>query len=182
MPFTILRTTSGCRVIAPKPMASAETLSPVLKISEEFQSKQTQPGSDASETKPDLRWLHITRSLGTYGIDAKQPHRCDRSHLRASIGQTSPKNRCQPNTQIEVLDRPTQFCALISWRDSTRCSYCYQLWRRAVSKKTGFCALSGDPINRGDEIFRPCVRNIKPLNASAMILATHIDLAQFAAR
>ncbi|WP_367889679.1 DUF3331 domain-containing protein [Burkholderia sp. L27(2015)] len=146
-----------------------------------FPTQQTQLDSNALQTELDLRWLHILRSLQTDGVDAKPSHQCDRRRGRGAPGQTQPKNRYQVNTQIEVLDRPSQFCALISWRDSTRCSYCYQLWRRAVSKKAGFCAISGDPINRGDEIFRPCVRNTIPLNASAMILATHIDLVQVAA-
>jgi len=171
----------GCRVIAPRPIACTETLSPMLKMSLDFPTQETQLDSNASETELDLRWLHIMRSLRAGGIDTKPPHRCDRGHVRYAPGQTQPNSRSRVNTQIEVLDRPSQFCALISWRDSTRCSYCYQLWRRCVSKKTGFCALSGDPINRGDEIFRPCVRNTIPLNASAMILATHIDLAQVVA-
>ncbi|VWD03488.1 hypothetical protein BLA18109_04731 [Burkholderia lata] len=39
--------------------------------------------------------------------------------------------------------------------------------------------MSGMPIHPGDEIFRPSVRNGRPTNWSAMILAIHISCIDF---
>ncbi|WP_374193516.1 DUF3331 domain-containing protein [Trinickia mobilis] len=87
----------------------------------------------------------------------------------------APKDYSGRNAKIEIIDRPTQSTIVLSWRDPTGCRYGYQTWRKAIAKRPGMCAMSGASIRRGDMIFRPGMNGGRPANASAMILAIHID-------
>ena len=75
---------------------------------------------------------------------------------------------------VEVLERASHSTVMISWHDPTRCSYSFQLWRRFDATKPGICALSGIIINVGDGIYKPFAKQ-RPLNASAMMLATEVE-------
>ena len=78
------------------------------------------------------------------------------------------------HVDVTVLDRPSGTSALLSWKDPTSCNYGYQLWRRSVAKRDGFCAMSGHRIQSGDSVYRPRV-SPRPANATAMILASLIE-------
>ena len=71
---------------------------------------------------------------------------------------------------VRVIDRPSESTATIVWRDPTTCCYGDQLWRASVARESGTCAVSGRPINQGDEIYRPRRSRHMPANAVAMIL------------
>ena len=68
----------------------------------------------------------------------------------------------------------------ISWSDSQTGHYAEQIWRLGLARDDGFCALSGRPIVRGDEVFRPRrSMTLVPANWRRMILASDV-IATFA--
>jgi hypothetical protein len=75
---------------------------------------------------------------------------------------------------IRVIDRPNPLTVTLDWRDSTKCCYREQLWVAARARVSGQCAMSGEPILPGDEIFRPRPARPTPRNVNAMILAAAI--------
>lgn len=77
--------------------------------------------------------------------------------------------------RISVSERPTNDTAILEWRDPTSCCYGGQIWRSCRARRSGECALSGKPIRRGDEIYKPYSRKFAPANADAMILASTLD-------
>ncbi|MCC8395953.1 DUF3331 domain-containing protein [Paraburkholderia sp. MMS20-SJTR3] len=104
--------------------------------------------------------------------------------FRARARQPEPA-RCWPpgarqqtsgNGTVTVVERLADYAFALSWSDSTRCHYREQVWKRALAKKAGICALSGASIRKGDAVFRPEDRRYRdPLNAGAMILAASLD-------
>jgi hypothetical protein len=95
-----------------------------------------------------------------------------RAHKRASRkdGQES----FFRTVYVDVLERVSTSSAGVSWRDPTDCSYGSHMWHRAISRRSGICALSGSEIRRGDSVYQPRTRP-RAANASAMILSTHIE-------
>lgn len=73
---------------------------------------------------------------------------------------------------IRILDRPSSVTAIVYWSDAATCHYGYQGWRLASAEKDGQCALSGQPVRRGNLVYRPAQREPRPRNVDAMILAT----------
>jgi hypothetical protein len=57
---------------------------------------------------------------------------------------------------------------LVRWVESGRCHYGEQRWRLRVAQRAGRCAISGRPIEPGEQVFRP-VRRPVPANADEMI-------------
>ncbi|WP_235024450.1 DUF3331 domain-containing protein [Caballeronia arvi] len=76
-----------------------------------------------------------------------------------------------PQAVVRVIERPSSATALVYWSDPGTCHYGYQGWRATTATAEGVCSLSGMPIHRGDQVYRPSQRDPKPQNASAMILA-----------
>jgi hypothetical protein len=81
------------------------------------------------------------------------------------------------DVRVHVIERPTQSTAIVVWRDSTHCSYGDQVWHASRARKAGVCAMSGQPINSGDAIFKPRPCRPAPLNADAMILERVVNNA-----
>jgi hypothetical protein len=133
-----------------------------------------------NEIKSEERWRHITQSLVACsdGATINAHLKACTVDLRINIA-SSRRSRCCAT--IDILDQPTATTAVLSWRDATGGHYGNQLWHKGCAKRPGLCAVSGTPIKLGDEIFRPSVRNGRPTNWTAMILATHlprVDVAQ----
>jgi Domain of unknown function (DUF3331) len=131
--------------------------------------------SSQPERQKSHQWSQIAKAL-EHGGPAK-------NHIGAPYSVSSTKSPASKRRQIDfdihninvvVLDRPTSSTVLISWKDSTRCNYGYQLWHLAKSRKSGICALSGKQIKVGDLVYRPYAGRLDPLNAGAMILAVSI--------
>jgi hypothetical protein len=76
-----------------------------------------------------------------------------------------------PEAIVRVIERPSSATALVYWSDPGTCHYGYQGWRATTATSEGVCSLSGMPVHRGDQVYRPSQRDPKPQNASAMILA-----------
>nr|WP_306666067.1 DUF3331 domain-containing protein [Mycetohabitans sp. B3] len=86
----------------------------------------------------------------------------DRQHADMAAGKPT----------IRILDRPSSVTAIVYWSDAATCHYGYQGWRLAGAEKDGQCALSGQPVRRGDLVYRPAQREPSPRNVDAMILAS----------
>jgi hypothetical protein len=99
----------------------------------------------------------------------------DRRYTGGSIA------RVEMRPHVRVVQRTGATSLLVSWSDSTRCCYLDQTWTAASARASGFCALSGQPIRRGDAVFKPsCKRKNRPGNYHEMILATQIPSDQAA--
>jgi Domain of unknown function (DUF3331) len=100
------------------------------------------------------------------------------SGARAASNEAKPTPRARQSTEqalaqpvVRVIDRPSSVTAIVYWSDAATCHYGYQGWRVATAEKDGYCALSGEPVHRGDLVYRPAQRDPKPRNVDAMILA-----------
>ncbi|OXI92553.1 hypothetical protein CFB41_36205 [Burkholderia sp. AU33803] len=133
--------------------------------------------TDAIE--PEERWRHMMHSLNACSDGARLNRQRKDGAVDSRRKMTSgDRSRC--SATIDFLDQPTASTVVLSWRDSTGGHYGYQNWHKGFARRPGLCAMSGMPINPGDEIFRPSARNGRPTNGSAMILAIHIACIDFA--
>ena len=130
-------------------------------------------------------WLQTVRSLTSAQINAAEPapqqraihpflerltRAWERDHPR--VESSSPQSRRPfPEAVVRVIERPSSATAIVYWSDAATCHYGYQGWRVTTASSDGACALTGEPIHRGDSVYRPSQRDPKPQNASAMILA-----------
>jgi hypothetical protein len=74
-----------------------------------------------------------------------------------------------------LLDRISPRTATVSWSDPQGCKYGEQVWRLAAAKRSGICVLTGQPVARGEAIYRPSRTNPPPMNANAMMLAAALE-------
>lgn len=132
---------------------------------------------NAVRARPENAWTQVVRDL-LLGPPTGDEARCHVSIVRC-FGEPNPEHeRRSSNVTVTVDERLANRLIAVTWSDSTRCSYRGQLWRYAIAKQVGRCALSGQPIRRGDAVFRPRTRSRNiPLNCDAMILAACIDTA-----
>ena len=80
--------------------------------------------------------------------------------------------------EVQVVERLTETTISVSWHDSTSVNYMEQSWRLGRAHGAGICSLTGQPISRGQSVYRP-KRNAKrpTLNQDAMILSEMINAA-----
>jgi hypothetical protein len=79
---------------------------------------------------------------------------------------------------VHILETSARNKILVSWRESGLCNYTEQTWHLHRAKKTGYCALSGQPVQRGDEVYQPIG---KPVNHDTYILADIVKSADMPA-
>ncbi|QXE07357.1 DUF3331 domain-containing protein (plasmid) [Paraburkholderia sprentiae WSM5005] len=89
----------------------------------------------------------------------------------------SPQSNDNGAVAITVLDRISPRTTTVSWSDPRGCRYGEQVWRLATARRSGICALSGQPIVAGDAIYRPSKTTPPPANAAAMMLVIAVDRA-----
>lgn len=123
-------------------------------------------------------WKHVVCNLLAYPSAPSEIVSCVSQAEAAVVGKSNGV-ASSSNCTITIEDRLENRRVVLSWSDSTSCSYRGQLWRYAIARRAGTCALSGRPIRRGDAVFRPqsSVRST-PRNRGAMILAASIDFAE----
>lgn len=81
-----------------------------------------------------------------------------------------------PPCRVSILDRPSSHALTVLWSDACSGHYGEQSWRLAYAKRDALCVLTGTPIFKGDEVFRPRVkRNALPANWDRMILASKVS-------
>lgn len=86
----------------------------------------------------------------------------------------------RPQLFVTVLEAGDD-SLLIRWVESGRCHYGEQRWRLRVALQPGRCAISGQPIEPGEPVFRP-VRRPVPANGDEMICPSSVPCAGGAAR
>ncbi|KVQ97604.1 hypothetical protein WK09_06060 [Burkholderia ubonensis] len=110
-------------------------------------------------------WLRTVAAIGRFDMPSVPRRRspaCDRLLPWSAASRPS----------ISVLERPTSDTVMISWSDACTGHYGYQKWRLLTTRRRGFCALSGRPIEIGDSVYSPQLQGSTPSNAAAMVLAT----------
>jgi hypothetical protein len=135
-------------------------------------SRFADPGKPNCSDNP---WKHVVLSLLSYpfsGISVPSWPPSARAGADRRFAGAGTSSSCT----VTIDERLENRRITLSWNDPTRCSYRGQLWRYATARKSGICVLSGQPIRRGDGIFRPQFRTANaPRNRDAMILAAWID-------
>lgn len=139
------------------------------------------------EEQLDNVWQQILD--GFFSLESRAEMRC---HLDRKEYVPAKRGRPRGNRSQEVtvrvwgaegisdVERRSRATIAIDWADSTFGHYGEQLWSLGIARRKAVCALSGEPINRGDSIYRP--RHIGgrvPLNSAAMILAAFLDARYF---
>lgn len=114
-------------------------------------------------------WLEITRQLR--GLSVVQPS----PKARKSIAPST-RNTWISQKPARVTARPTALTVNVTWCDSTSGYLGDQTWRLCFAREAGICVLSGEPIKRGDPVFRPRQLLSEPVNAKAMILEARISI------
>lgn len=101
------------------------------------------------------------------------------AHVRQIVSSHASARASSRNEAISVvlLDRISPRTATVSWSDPQGCKYGEQVWRLATAKRAGTCVLSGQPIARGEPIYRPTRADPPPTNADAMMLAVALNEA-----
>ncbi|KVK98812.1 hypothetical protein WT01_23930 [Burkholderia cepacia] len=85
----------------------------------------------------------------------------------------------RPQLFVTVLEAGDD-ALLVRWVESGRCHYGEQRWRLRVALQPGRCAISGQPIEPGEPVFRP-VRRPVPANGDEMICPASVSGATGAA-
>ncbi|AUT76017.1 DUF3331 domain-containing protein [Paraburkholderia hospita] len=117
-------------------------------------------------------WKSIVRSLAQSGSQSLE--KILLANLRTQTETPLSDDMHLRHATVNILERASQCTVIVSWHDPTLCSYNFQLWRRSDATRPGICSLSGIIINTGDSIYKP-VSKPRPINASAMILATEVE-------
>lgn len=93
---------------------------------------------------------------------------------------TQASERCKQvpaSARIEIVERCSDTLVTVSYRDATTGRYGEQVWRLIRARGQGICALSGNPIRRGDPVYRPYVRGRHlPANANWMVLPSFMPV------
>ncbi|WP_086973700.1 DUF3331 domain-containing protein [Caballeronia glebae] len=77
--------------------------------------------------------------------------------------------------QVSVLEKLSSTTISVRWSDPCSGHYASQIWGAATARASSICVLSGEPIRRGDLIFRPRAYGAQaPMNHHRMILASVI--------
>lgn len=111
-------------------------------------------------------------------LDARCAHQFA-AHVRQIVNLHASSRVPTRNEAISVvlLDRISPRTATVSWSDPQGCKYGEQVWRLATAKRAGSCVLTGQPIARGEPIYRPTKADPPPTNAHAMMLAAALEEA-----
>ncbi|WP_321899627.1 DUF3331 domain-containing protein [Paraburkholderia heleia] len=83
---------------------------------------------------------------------------------RAGERPTDPAN-------CTIVDRISACSIMVRWGDATVGHYGEQLWKRGIARRSTWCILSGMRVRRGDIVYRPCTRGLRPMNCEEVILA-----------
>ncbi|WP_321917645.1 MULTISPECIES: DUF3331 domain-containing protein [unclassified Paraburkholderia] len=74
-----------------------------------------------------------------------------------------------------IVDRISACSIMVRWRDATVGHYGEQLWKRGNARRSTWCILSGMRVRRGDIVYRPCMRGLRPMNCEEVILARVLE-------
>ncbi|MFM0076501.1 DUF3331 domain-containing protein [Paraburkholderia sediminicola] len=75
---------------------------------------------------------------------------------------------------VTVVEELSNALFALHWHDATLCNYEEQVWAPCLAPASGHCALSGEHISKGDQVYRPRIRGPFILNSDAVILASEL--------
>jgi hypothetical protein len=104
------------------------------------------------------------------------PDLSGRSHLGGEPRNSRKSNGGDVRTYtVTVVEELSNALFALRWHDATLCNYEEQIWAPCLAPGAGRCALSGEPVSKGDPIYRPRIRGrFIPLNSDAVILASEL--------
>jgi len=125
----------------------------------------------------DDPWLHAIKMLKCSNNSSFE--RSGSTHVQP-LTCSSPRQNAhrQKNTFVKVLEKPTSTTATVAWFDSTSCHYGDQSWSLRVARSNGICALTGEPVRKGDRVYQPRKSGYRPRNANEMILSSVLSLEE----
>jgi Domain of unknown function (DUF3331) len=95
----------------------------------------------------------------------------DKANRVSKRNETTQDEKKRPS--ITIIERSSATTVSITWCDATSCHYVDQIWAAGMARVQGTCAISRQPIHRGDWVYKPRQRAGRPSsNAREMILAT----------
>jgi hypothetical protein len=76
-------------------------------------------------------------------------------------------------SHVSIVEKLSPTTISIRWSDPCLVHYASQIWSVGIARADAICVLSGEPIRRGDPIYRPRARGSHmPINHHRMILAS----------
>ncbi|WP_109480475.1 DUF3331 domain-containing protein [Paraburkholderia sp. C35] len=120
-------------------------------------------------------WSHIVSGLHERKAINAQPDSA--LAVRHARERNSPMPPAMANAaSIRRIEWQTTCTILVSWSDSTLGRIEDQTWRAGFARASGVCGLTGEPVRRGDPVFRPLQRGgVLPRNAFDMIRADRLS-------
>jgi hypothetical protein len=107
-------------------------------------------------------------TFGEVSRSGRMAHAGQRGYRRPTLAD-------RHHIRITVIERQDDASALVSWCDPTLCHYVDQVWTRVTARHCGYCALSGERIQKGDSVFKPRTRGrYRPANCDEMILLASV--------
>lgn len=95
---------------------------------------------------------------------------------RKAAGRQEATSGASHRPKITAVELHNDRSAFISWCDPTMGHYVDQLWIMMKAPSVGRCALTGQSIKKGDQVFRPSIRSRSlPANCNEMVLATTLS-------
>ncbi|WP_106281812.1 DUF3331 domain-containing protein [Paraburkholderia sp. BL25I1N1] len=79
------------------------------------------------------------------------------------------------DVKIRILDRLTSSTISVAWAHPCSGNSGLQTWRRALARKSEICALSGEPVIRGQEIYRLARSVRSQCYVDEVLLASRVD-------
>ncbi|MBZ5790702.1 DUF3331 domain-containing protein [Burkholderia contaminans] len=109
-------------------------------------------------------------------LDADGRHAGLRRLSGSSAGRSARATDCPAVHSARILERLSRSTISVSWQDPTSCRYADQIWKVAIARRPGICALTHAAIEVGDLIYRPVrARHTNPVNLNFLILATVVE-------
>ncbi|MFJ1211674.1 DUF3331 domain-containing protein [Burkholderia pyrrocinia] len=109
-------------------------------------------------------------------LDAEWRHAGPRRSSATTAGRSARANDRSAVHSVRILERLSRSTISVSWQDPTSCRYEDQIWKVAIARRRGICALTNAAIEVGDLIYRPVrARHTNPVNLNFLILATVVE-------
>jgi hypothetical protein len=117
-------------------------------------------------------WAQVIGSLSGASVTPIQTQ-CKPQPSASHAGASD--HRWPVDAKVRVIERVTDCTVTVAWSHSCQGSFGAQVWRESVSLSAQVCALSGDPIARGDVIYKPVRPAVNSLTSRLVILKMHVE-------
>ena len=117
-------------------------------------------------------WAHVIGSLSGASTTSLQAQ-CKPEPSALHAGALN--YRWPVDVNVRVIERVTDSTVTVGWSHPCQGSFGAQLWRESLSHGEQLCALSGDPVARGDAIYKPVRPAVNSLTSRLVILKIHVE-------